>query len=102
MDYVIVMDVAGDIDLNVANKNDVRFIPMEYTIGDTIRMVGLKDITGAVIGPQEAYLILRGLKTLKVRMDGICANTLKVVDFLKQAPQVDKVFFPGLQEHPKY
>ena len=38
MDYVIVMDVAGYIDLNIANKNDVRFIPMEYTIGDTIRM----------------------------------------------------------------
>ena len=34
----------------------------------TIRMVGLKNITGAVLGPQEAYLILRGLKTLKVRM----------------------------------
>ena len=71
-------------------------------IGNKVRMVGLKDITGAVLGPQEAYLILRGLKTLKVRMDTICANTLKVVDFLKQAPQVDKVFFPGLPEHPNY
>ncbi len=71
-------------------------------IADKIRMVGLKDITGAVLGPQEAFLILRGLKTLKVRMDQICANALKVVDFLKQAPQVDKVFFPGLPEHPNY
>ncbi|MBQ9664701.1 MAG: methionine gamma-lyase [Oscillospiraceae bacterium] len=71
-------------------------------IGDTIRMVGLKDITGAVLGPQEAFLILRGLKTLKVRMDGICANALKVVEFLKQAPQVEKVYFPGLPEHPNY
>ena len=71
-------------------------------IGNRIRLVGLKDITGAVLGPQEAYLILRGLKTLKIRMDAICANTLKIVDFLKQAPQVDKVFFPGLPEHPNY
>ena len=71
-------------------------------IGNTIRMVGLKDITGAVLGPQEAFLILRGLKTLKVHMDGICANTLKVVDFLKSAPEVDKVYFPGLPEHPNY
>lgn len=71
-------------------------------LGDTIRMVGLKDITGAVLGPQEAFLILRGLKTLKIRMDSICANTLKVVEFLKQAPQVEKVFFPGLPEHPNY
>ena len=71
-------------------------------IADKVRMVGLKDITGAVLGPQEAFLILRGLKTLKVRMDKICENTLKVVEFLQQAPQVDKVFFPGLPEHPNY
>ena len=71
-------------------------------IASKVRMVGLKDITGAVLGPQEAYLILRGLKTLKVRMDAICANTLKVVEFLQQAPQVSKVFFPGLPEHPNY
>ena len=71
-------------------------------LGDTIRMVGLKDITGAVLGPQEAFLILRGLKTLKVRMDGICANAQKVVEFLKKAPQVEKVYFPGLPEHPDY
>ena len=71
-------------------------------IADKIRLVGLKDITGAVLGPQEAYLILRGLKTLKARMDVICANTMKVVEFLKKAPQVDKVFFPGLPEHPDY
>ena len=71
-------------------------------IGESVRMVGLKDITGAVLGPQEAFLILRGLKTLKVRMDAICSNTLKVVEFLRQAEQVDKVFFPGLPEHPNY
>ena len=69
-------------------------------IGDKIRMNGLKDITGAVLGPQEAYLILRSLKTLKIRMDAICANTLKVVDFLSQAPQVKKIFFPGLPDDP--
>ncbi len=69
---------------------------------DTIRMVGLKDITGAVLGPQEAYLILRGLKTLKVRMDGICENAKKVVDFLVSSPHVTKVFFPGLPENPYY
>ena len=71
-------------------------------IASKVRMVGLKDITGAVLGPQEAYLILRGLKTLKVRMDAICANALKIVEFLQQAPQVSKVFFPGLPEHPNY
>lgn len=69
---------------------------------DRIRMVGLKDITGAVLGPQEAYLILRGLKTLNIRMDSICENTKKVVDFLVSSPYVTKVFFPGLPENPDY
>lgn len=69
---------------------------------DTIRLVGLKDVTGAVLGPQEAYLILRGLKTLKIRMDAVCANTLKVVDFLAKSPYVKKVFFPGLESNADY
>ena len=38
MDYVIVMDVAGDIDSKVAIENDIRFIPMEYTVGDSVRL----------------------------------------------------------------
>lgn len=71
-------------------------------IMDKIRMVGLKDITGAVLGPQEAFLILRGLKTLKVRMDAVCANTQKVVDFLAGSKYVQKVFYPGLENHPDH
>lgn len=69
-------------------------------VGYKVRMIGLKDITGAVLGPQEAYLILRSLKTLKLRMDAVCAGALKIVDFLRQAPQVEKVFFPGLPDNP--
>ena len=69
---------------------------------DSIRMVGLKDITGAVLGPQEAFLILRGLKTLKVRMDAICANALKVVEFLAGSPYVKRLYFPGLPENADY
>lgn len=71
-------------------------------IMDKIRMVGLKDITGAVLGPQEAFLILRGLKTLKVRMDAVCANTQKVVDFLAGSKYVQKMFYPGLENHPDH
>lgn len=71
-------------------------------IMDQIRMVGFKDITGAVLGPQEAFLILRGLKTLKVRVDAVCANTLKVVDFLAGSKYVQKVFYPSLENHPDH
>lgn len=71
-------------------------------LADTIRMVGLKDITGAVLGPQEAFLILRGLKTLKVRMDAVCAGAHKVVAYLTKCPYVQRVYFPGLPENEGY
>lgn len=53
-------------------------------------MLGLKEITGAVLGPQEAFLILRGQKTLTVRMDAIGANAPKVMDFLTKSLHVQQ------------
>jgi cystathionine gamma-synthase len=55
---------------------------------------------GAVAGPFDAWLVLRGLKTLGVRMDRHCDNSEKVVEFLTGHPAVTKVFYPGLEEHP--
>ena len=47
-------------------------------------------------------MILHGLKTLKVRMDAVCANTQKAVDFLAGSKYVQKVFYPGLENHPDH
>ncbi|MEO5708943.1 MAG: cystathionine gamma-synthase [Nocardioidaceae bacterium] len=55
---------------------------------------------GAVAGPFDAWLTLRGLKTLAVRMDRHCANAERVVEFLIGHPQVEQVIYPGLEEHP--
>ena len=55
---------------------------------------------GAVSGPFDSWLTLRGLKTLAVRMDRHCDNAEKVVDFLTQHPAVSQVIYPGLEEHP--
>ncbi len=55
---------------------------------------------GAVAGPFDAFLTLRGLKTLGVRMDRHCDNAEKVVEFLSEDPRVDAVIYPGLIEHP--
>lgn len=65
-----------------------------------VRMFGLKDMTGAVIGPQEAFLILRGLKTFELRMLRHCESAKKVADFLVKHPAIDKVYYPGLASHP--
>lgn len=55
---------------------------------------------GAVAGPFDAWLVLRGLKTLGVRMDRHCENAEQVVDFLLGHPQVAEVIYPGLEQHP--
>ena len=55
---------------------------------------------GAVAGPMDAWLVLRGLRTLSVRMDRHCDNAERVVAFLEQHPRVGSVLYPGLAEHP--
>jgi methionine-gamma-lyase len=64
------------------------------------RMFGLKDMTGAVMSPFDAFLIARGLKTLDIRMERHCANARKVAEFFVNHPAVTKVYYPGLDSFP--
>ncbi len=57
---------------------------------------------GAVAGPFDAWLVLRGLKTLAVRMERHCDNAEAVVDFLQGHPGVTAVHYPGLPDHPNH
>ena len=63
---------------------------------DDIRLFGLKDMTGAVMSPFTAMLIMRGLKTLELRMDRHCQSAGVVAKFLEQSDKVSKVWYPGL------
>lgn len=63
---------------------------------DRIRIYGLKDMTGAVMAPMTAMLILRGLKTLELRMDRHCQSAARVADALDAHPAVAKTLYPGL------
>ncbi|MGL5544432.1 MAG: methionine gamma-lyase [Cetobacterium sp.] len=65
-----------------------------------IRLVGVKDMTGAVLSPTDAYYIIRGMKTLEIRMERHCSNAKKVAEFLNTHPKVTTVFYPGLTTHP--
>jgi cystathionine gamma-synthase len=56
--------------------------------------------SGAVSGPFDSWLTLRGLKTLGVRMDRHCANAAAVAAYLEQHPRVTQVLYPGLESHP--
>jgi cystathionine gamma-synthase len=55
---------------------------------------------GAVPGPFDAFLVMRGIKTLGVRMDRHCANAARIAGFLVDHPAVARVYYPGLPEHP--
>jgi len=68
---------------------------------DRIRDTSMKNM-GGILGPFEAWLLLRGLKTLAVRMDRHCSNAMKVAEFLEQHPKVERVFYPGLPSHPQH
>lgn len=75
------------------------FVVTNQELANQIRLVGVKDMTGAVLGPQEAYYIIRGLKTLEVRMQKHVDNAKKVVNFLVNHPAVERVYYPGLEDH---
>jgi cystathionine gamma-synthase/methionine-gamma-lyase len=59
-------------------------------------------VTGGNLGPQEAWLVLRGLKTLPLRMRQHCKNALAVAWWLEEHPQVRRVYYPGLASHPQH
>jgi cystathionine gamma-lyase len=59
-----------------------------------------QNAAGGVPGPFDAWLTLRGLKTLAVRMDRHCANARRLAEWLRTRPQVERVYYPGLPDHP--
>jgi methionine-gamma-lyase len=67
-----------------------------------VRLLGIKDLTGASLSPFNAFLISRGLKTLEIRMEKHCQNAQKVAEFLEKHPAVESVLFPGLPSFPQY
>ncbi|HQR03373.1 MAG: methionine gamma-lyase [Proteobacteria bacterium] len=67
-----------------------------------VRTYGLKDMTGAVLSSQDAFLVLRGIKTLALRMDRHCENAQGIAEFLASHPKVATVHYPGLPDFPQY
>jgi len=64
------------------------------------KLVYLQNACGAVPGPQDCFLVLRGIKTLHLRMKQHCSNGAIIANALKDHPEVDKVYYPGLVDHP--
>ncbi|MFB3161313.1 cystathionine beta-lyase [Neobacillus sp. 179-J 1A1 HS] len=66
------------------------------------RLYSLQNSFGAVLGPQDAWLVLRGIKTLHVRLEQSQKSAIKIAEFLETHPLVEKVYYPGLKDHPQH
>ena len=85
----------------LSGHNDVvcgLAITREAALGEKIFFI--QNATGAILGPQDSWLLLRGLKTLALRMRQHQANALQVAQWLQTHPRVTGVYYPGLPDHP--
>jgi cystathionine beta-lyase len=62
----------------------------------------IQNASGAICGPQDSFLVLRGIKTLHVRMQRHCENGRRIAEFLSKHPKIEKVYWPGLESHPNH
>lgn len=62
----------------------------------------IQKASGAIAGPMDSFLVLRGIKTLHLRMQRHCENGEKIAKYLKSNPKVDKVYWPGFEDHPNH
>ncbi|MGI8892077.1 MAG: cystathionine gamma-synthase [Bacteroidia bacterium] len=66
------------------------------------RLAFIHNSCGATPGPMDSFLVLRGIKTLHIRMQRHCENGRKVAEFLKEHPHIDKLYWPGFTDHPNH
>jgi cystathionine gamma-lyase len=66
------------------------------------RLGFIQNAVGAIQGPFDSFLVLRGIKTLALRVERSCANALALAHWLEREPKVRKVFYPGLESHPQH
>ena len=96
-DYVI-----HSITKYLAGHGDVLGGVVATSAENKNKLYELNKLVGGVLGPFEAWLALRGLKTLPLRMRQHCQNAQQVAEWLSKHPRLTKVNFPGLPEHPQY
>lgn len=85
----------------LAGHNDLLcglVVAREQTLADRIKFI--QNSTGAVLSPSDSWLLIRGLKTLAIRMERHNENALNVAKWLTKYPHVTKVYYPGLDTHP--
>jgi methionine-gamma-lyase len=103
------LELGADVIIHSATKylNGHGDVIAGFVVGsqdfiNQVRLFGVKDMTGASLSPFDAFLIMRGMKTLEIRMERHCQNAMKVARFLESHDAVDKVYYPGLESFEQY
>lgn len=102
------LDLGADIVMHSATKylgghSDVvmgALVCKDEKIGKEIYRI--QNSSGAITSPMDSFLVLRGIKTLHLRMQRHCENGAKIAHFLAEHPKVDKVYWPGFESHPNH
>ena len=102
------LDLGADIVMHSATKylaghSDVMagaLVVKDKDLGEALHFKQFA--TGGILGPMDSFLVLRGIKTLHLRVQRHCENGMKVAEYLSNHPLVDKVFYQGLQNHPDH
>ena len=102
------LDLGADIVVHSATKylgghSDVvlgAVIVKDEELGKQLHF--LQNAVGAVPGPQDCFLVLRGIKTLHLRVERACKNAKKVAKYLRRHPKIGKVNYPGFEDHPNH
>ncbi|WP_194851793.1 trans-sulfuration enzyme family protein [Nonlabens antarcticus] len=102
------LDLGADIVMHSATKylgghSDVIMGSLVVNNKDLAdQLFFIQNASGAVPGPQDCFLVLRGIKTLHVRIQRHCENGKAVAHYLKSNPNVDQVYWPGFEDHPNH
>jgi len=102
------LDLGADIVMHSATKylgghSDVvmgALVLKDKDLAD--RLYFIQNASGAICGPQDSFLVLRGIKTLHVRMQRHCENGKAVANYLANHPKIEKVYWPGFEDHPNH
>lgn len=102
------LEMGADIVMHSATKylgghSDVvmgALVVKDKEIADKLYFI--QNASGAVCGPQDSFLVLRGLKTLHIRMQRHCENGKAVAEYLAKHPKIEKVYWPGFESHPNH
>jgi cystathionine beta-lyase/cystathionine gamma-synthase len=102
------LSLGADLVLHSATKylgghSDVvlgAVIASTIELGERLRFI--QNASGAICGPQDAFLVLRGIKTLHIRVQRACENAQRIVEFLQKQAAVVNVYYPGLTSHPNH